>query len=222
MASDAYAAFNPGTGLLTIRGTPRDEHVWIETNNHETVVKINGAVEARFDPTQLRRIDANLGRGADSFRIPSNSGANRLNPAQVDIALGSGVDQRVDLDFGSVGTINIKAASGTNTSVTVNSTVIDRLFIDFGSDSNWSQDLVALHNSEVRNMNLNMGGGNDTVRLGSNQVTEGDIKMGAGDDAMIDLGRNNFQGGTFDGGSGNDFLPESLRRRIRVASFERR
>ena len=225
--------FNSFTGALNIQGTAGDEHIILVSNgfNKTEVVlnwnrvsaRVNGVLQDSIPTDGIKSINANLRGGRDEFHAWGWD-ANALNPDSVDLALGSGVSQNVSIDMGVIKNLRINAIGATATFVTLsNTSVTDRVFVDMGRDGNVSNDRLVLSGNDIGTLEARMGGGNDTLVMGRTAIRNADVSMGAGNDRVEDSGDNNIRAGVFDGGSGSeDYMPDSLRRRVRVVAFERK
>jgi hypothetical protein len=226
-------SFNSGTGALNIQGTAGDESIALVSNGYNQTeifvnwnrvsTRVNGALQGSLPTNGIRSITANLGGGRDEFSSWGYD-ANALNPNSVDIVLGRGVNQRVNVDMGEVRNIRVDARGAVATTVTLsNTSVTDRIFVNMGGDGSVSNDWLILNGNDIKTLEASMGGGNDTIRLENTIIRNVDVVMGAGNDSVQDWGNNSIRAGVIDGGSGaDDYMPDSLRRRVRAVGFERK
>ncbi len=218
-ASFADVSFNASTGTLNIKGTPGRDRVAINDAGDDSRILVNDQFVQNVPTKAIRAIRVNLGAGNDQFDIQYSP---RLNPQTVDLFLGAGAGEQVNISANTIGKLRIDARASIGTVINLNGTsVTDRFFADMGAD--YAEDYLGLGSSHVNKLELETGGGNDRLVLFNSIVTVADVNMGAGDDQVENHGNSAFLAGTIDGGSGSDFINDSFRRRgLRVASFERR
>lgn len=217
MAADA--SFDSRTGALKITGSNAADNVQVNVITPNQVdVWVNQRL-LRLKPNAIRSIQVDLAAGNDYFEI-NGVAKNSLNVRSIDVKLGSGVNEKVALNLGSVGRVNVDAVASRATSVSLNTVVTDRLFVDMGSDSEVSADTIHLIAADINRFDARMGGGDDRVEVLSSSVRTANVTMGAGNDKFITSGATgHIDSGTIDGGSGQDTIDPLFKNRAR--RFER-
>lgn len=213
MAADVVTA-TLSNGNLQINGTNNSEYVRVNQLGQNITVSVGFARSfAAFPASAVRSLQMNMNAGNDKVEV--NLQQRTLDSIFVDMGLGS--NERVDLDFGNVNSLTVNSVGSLGTSAFLRGTVNGRASIDFGSDP--ANDSLNINRSYIRNLNVNMGGGNDYCQLNGTRVDQAMINLGSGDDTFSNAWGSEVTSGTIDGGSavrGNRWVGNRFGRGVTV------
>lgn len=219
MAADA--SFNSKTGALVIHGTAAADQVLLTTINSKTLsVQVNSNVSLNVNPRAVKSIKIDLGAGSDQVTV-DNIEPFSLTPKTVDISMGTGSNEVLNLWFPSVGTINVDAAASLGTVVNLKGVVTDKLSIDMGLDG--ASDTFVSNGAEINKLQLKMGGGSDDVVLLGSVVHNADINLGKGDDKLEVRGTTSvIESGIVNGdeGRGDGWDRKLNLKKTKISGFE--
>ena len=215
MAADI--SFNASNGALALVGTAASDTIQIQViNDSQASVRV-GSVYRTIDPRMVKSILIDAKAGSDSVLI-GGYGMNALNPERIDILMGTGNRETINTEqFGSAGVLNIDAKASRTTSVRLWNNSYDQVFVDMGNDT--ASDSLSLEGCDINKMQVNMGGGVDTLKLNAASVQFAKVDMGSGNDRVYAYNDSFIASGTIDGSSGTDTLDPTLRKLSR--RFER-
>lgn len=165
----ADASFDSRTGALKITGSNAVDNVQVNvTTPNQVDVWVNQRL-LRLKPNAIRSIQVEHAVGNDYFQINAVA-QNSLNVRSIDVKLGSGVNEKVAITLGSAGRICVDAVASRATSVSLNTVVTDRFFVDLGSNSEVSADTIQLIAADINRFDARMGGGDDRLEALSSSV----------------------------------------------------
>lgn len=157
----------------------RDIEIDMGSGNARDFVSLNGV-------STYRGVDIETGAGTDTVAI---------NRAEVGIAGGRGF---------FYGDLNIDMGDDRDVLSINNTTVADHLDIEMTrSDSDVDNDLVTIGWSSARELDINLGGGDDDVNLYYNQIGDAHVDGDSGDDDVVAIGNDVYEF-DFEGDSGVD------------------
>jgi hypothetical protein len=168
-----------------------------------------------FDAYRSRLNSANLymGGGRDKVSVRANSSVN----GSLKMNMGTGSREVVSLVGSSFGSVAIDAQASLGTRVAFSNGASARsLRANFGSDS--GSDRLILRRATVNNLNATLGNGNDGVHvIEGSRVSYASLDLGGGNDFLRVTG--SVVNGLANGGSGSDRI--SAPSRLKRVAFER-
>jgi len=215
MAADVSATLLPN-GTLSIEGTDGSDAIALTVPYGSLATHvISGNREiASFPTSSIRAIQASLLDGRDVLKV--DMGGSSLSSVNVD--MGRGTVERVDIVRGIVDTINVNATRSVSTSVLLKDTTVrNAAFVSLAS----GVDTLTVQGCTVNRLDANLGDGKDSLWVRYSVVSQANVKMGGGNDVVGIDASSVVLGGLIDGGAGDDHLSGRTRTgRARVANFE--
>lgn len=206
-------------GVLSITGSNGSDNIWVvRGNNGTTIVDVKGGPGqiGRFSSDAIQSIQANLGSGNDSLVVRAKFG----NFKSIDVKMGTGVNELVDVTANRVDAIAYDAALSLNTKAYVFDATVGSLTANFGNDQDLGPDRMVLQNSSIDTVFASMGGGRDEFVMRGSRLAAGTVRMGSGDDNFGGNATSSFRGDVFGGQGVDTYWGASLQPRIRK-EFER-
>lgn len=203
MASDVTAVLSNNT--LIIEGSTNSDFVKVFQDSKGSIAvqkNVGGkwfyVNQQHIAPGKVHNIQADMGAGND--RLDINLPQNLLK--SINIKLGSGVGDQVNLNNLKVANVTVDAKASLNSNLRVNGSVVThRLFADFGTESS-DDDFTSLF-STIEHLSLEMGGGKDQCTIRNSTVKRATINLGSGDDNFF-MSKSSLQSGDIDGGAGRN------------------
>lgn len=192
-------------GTLTITGTEGDDRVTVLQygNDQIRVLLGNGREWGPQSTAGIRSIVANMGGGNDALTIRPT----RTQLDQVRVNMGTGGSEYVQVEanyvrsvqiegrqtqleasiWNSIGTLRAEFGNGSD-ALQLNRAAVDQIFAEMGGGN----DTVSLANqSTVRNGRVNLGDGDDQLRIASNSRISADLFGGSGRDSFTGYRKDN-------------------------------
>jgi hypothetical protein len=201
-------------GTLTITGTEGGDRVVVDQygNDQVRVVLGGGRTAGPFRTAAINSIVANMGGGNDSLAILPT----QTQVGEIRVNMGRGGNDFLQINTNYVGSLGIDGRQ-TQLDAAVFGAV-GTLRANFGGGS----DKLKLLNASVDRIFAEMGGGNDELSLSSvSDVRGGSVQMGSGDDAVKIASNSRIRADLF-GGSGRDYFSAYRKDNagVRLNSFE--
>jgi len=123
-------------------------------------------------------------------------GGSSLSSVNVDMGRGTG--ERVDIVRGIVDTINVNATLSVSTAVLIkDATVRNAAFVSLAS----GVDTLTVQGCAVNRLDANLGDGKDALWVRYSVVSQANVKMGGGNDVVGIDASSAVLGGLIDGGA---------------------